>query len=75
MEKQAFEWNPEVEAAFQKLKEAHCTAPILGYPQSVERFVINTDASKAGIGGVLSQVQDGQEQRVIAYYSKRLNKA
>jgi hypothetical protein len=27
-----------------------------------------------GIGGVLSQVQDGQE-RVIAYYSKMLNKA
>jgi hypothetical protein len=33
-----------------------------------------TDASNVGIGGVLSEVQGGQE-RVIAYYSKTLNKA
>jgi hypothetical protein len=30
--------------------------------------------SDVGIGGVLSQVQGGQE-RVIAYYSQTLNKA
>jgi hypothetical protein len=30
--KQAFQWMPEVEAAFQTLKEALCTAPILAYP-------------------------------------------
>jgi hypothetical protein len=28
-EKQAFQWTPEVEAAFQKQKEALCTALIL----------------------------------------------
>jgi hypothetical protein len=33
-----------------------------------------TAASVIGIGGVMSRVQDGQE-RVIAYYSKVLNKA
>jgi hypothetical protein len=32
-EKQAFQWTPEVEAAFQTLKEALCTAPILTYLQ------------------------------------------
>jgi hypothetical protein len=32
-EKQAFQWTPEVEAVFQTLKEALCTAPILAYPQ------------------------------------------
>jgi hypothetical protein len=32
-EKQAFQWTPEVEAAFQTLREALCTAPILAYPQ------------------------------------------
>jgi hypothetical protein len=30
-EKQALQWTPEVEAAFQTLKEALCTAPILAY--------------------------------------------
>jgi hypothetical protein len=35
---------------------------------------VYTDASNNRIGGVLSQIQDKQEQ-VIAYYSKTLNKA
>jgi hypothetical protein len=38
-----------------------------------ERFIVDTDASNVGIGGVLSQIQDGRE-RVIAYYSETLNK-
>jgi hypothetical protein len=73
-EKQAFQWTPEVEAAFRTLKEALCAAPIFAYPQPGERFIVDTDTSNVGIGGVLSQVQDGQE-RVIAYYSKMSNKA
>jgi hypothetical protein len=52
---------------------ALCTAPILAYPQPGERFIVDTDASNVGIGGVLSQVQNGQE-RVIAYYSKTLTR-
>jgi hypothetical protein len=47
--------------------------PILAYPQPGQRFIVDTDASNFEIGGVLSQVQDWQE-RVIAYYSKTLNK-
>jgi hypothetical protein len=56
------------------LKEALCIAPILAYPQPRERFTVDTDVSNAGIGGVFSQVQDRWE-RVIAYYSRTLNKA
>jgi hypothetical protein len=51
-----------------------CAAPILAHPQAEERFIVDTDASHVGIGGVLSHVQDGQE-RVTAYYSKTPNKA
>jgi hypothetical protein len=72
-QKQSFQQTPEVKAAFQMLKGALCAALILVYPQPGERFVVDTDASNVRIGGVLSQVQDGQE-RVIAYYSKTLNK-
>jgi hypothetical protein len=60
-QKQPFQWTSEVEAAFQTLKTAMCTVPILAYPQPGERFIVNTDASNAGIGRVLFQVQDGQE--------------
>jgi hypothetical protein len=51
-----------------------CAAPILAYPKPGERFIVDTDTSNFGTGGVLSQMQDGQE-RIIAYYSKTLNKA
>jgi hypothetical protein len=73
-EKQPFQWTPEVETACQTLKGALCTAPILAYPQPGEKFIVDTDASNIGIGGVLFQVQDGKE-RVIAYYSKTLSRA
>jgi hypothetical protein len=70
-EKRAFQWTPEVETAFQTLKETLCTAPILAYPQPGGKFIVDTDASNVGIGGVLSQVHE----RVISYYSKTFSKA
>jgi hypothetical protein len=73
-ERRPFNWSPEVETAFHYQKDALCTTPVLGYPQSGEKFIIVTDASNVGVGGVLSQVQDGSE-RVIAYFSKTLSKA
>jgi hypothetical protein len=47
---------------------------ICAYLQPGERFVVDTDVSSVGIGGVLPQIQDRQE-RVIAYYRKTLNNA
>jgi hypothetical protein len=40
-EKQAFQWTPEVEAAFQTLKEALCTAHILAYPSLTRMQVMS----------------------------------
>jgi hypothetical protein len=68
-----FWFRQSSETAEQTLKKALGCAPILAYQQPRERFVFDTNASNVGIGRVLSQVQDGQE-RVIAYYSKPLNK-
>jgi hypothetical protein len=62
-----------MEAAFQTLKQAFSSALILPYPQPRERFFIDTYASNVGNGGVISQVQDGQE-RVIDCYVKTLSK-
>jgi hypothetical protein len=52
-------------AAFQTLKGDPCAVPILTYRHPGERFFVDTEASNVGSGGVLFQVQDGQE-RVIA---------
>ncbi|KAL6459687.1 hypothetical protein MHYP_G00314460 [Metynnis hypsauchen] len=69
-----FCWSEEAERAFEELKGRLCNAPILAFPKMSERFIVDTDASDRGLGAVLSQVQDGSEH-VIAYYSRRLDKA
>ncbi|KAI4898887.1 hypothetical protein NFI96_006930, partial [Prochilodus magdalenae] len=69
-----FCWSDEAEQAFQELKRRLCNTPVLAYPNLSVGFIVDTDASDRGLGAVLSQVQDGSE-RVIAYYSRRLDKA
>ena len=69
-----FKWGEEEQRAFETLKDKLVTAPILGYPDMKERFILDTDASKCAIGAVLSQVQNGKEV-VIAYGSRRLTKS
>ncbi|GFQ68914.1 retrovirus-related Pol polyprotein from transposon opus [Trichonephila clavata] len=68
-----FVWTEECEVAFTSLKEALTSAPILSYPDPDKQFILDTDASHANVGAVLSQEIDGQE-RVIAYWSKCLSK-
>jgi hypothetical protein len=70
-EKRPFEWSTQTETAFQAIKGALCVAPVLGYARPGE-ITIDTNASNAVIGGVLSQVQDGSE-RVVTYFSRTLS--
>jgi len=65
-------WDEEQEKAFQRLKEALISAPVLACPDFTRRFVLQTDASSYGLGAVLTQHQEGGE-RVIAYASRTLN--
>lgn len=67
-----FVWDESCQTAYELLKEKLCSAPILAFPRPGLKYILDTDASDIGIGGVLSQVQDGKE-RVIAYASKKLN--
>ena len=68
-----YHWTEIQENAFQTLKKLLCTAPLLSYPVAGEKFVLDSDASGYGIGGVLSQVVNDTE-RVIGYYSRILSK-
>ena len=67
------EWDERTLSAFEQLKHALMSAPVLKYPIKNGLFVLDTDASHDCIGAVLSQVQDGQE-KVIAYGSRALTK-
>ena len=64
-----FSWTEKCAEAFRRLKELLTTALILKVPNMDVDFLVCTDASKEGLGGVL--MQDG---RVIAYISRKLRR-
>jgi hypothetical protein len=68
-----FQWSDEAQNAFDKLKDAMTSAPILAMPTDDDDYTLDTDASDFAIGAVLSQKQNGIE-RVIAYASRSLDR-
>ena len=69
-----FEWTEACSDAFDKLKRALASAPILAYPNFKEESLHFVDASSTGIGFTLAQKQNGKEV-VIAYNGRGLNQA
>ncbi|GFV15266.1 retrovirus-related Pol polyprotein from transposon 17.6 [Trichonephila clavipes] len=69
-----FHWGPEEVEAFNSLKKALTSDPVLGMYDERASTEIHTDASGYGIGAVLVQIQNNVE-KVIAYASRTLTKA
>jgi len=68
----SFEWTSSQEESFQSLKDKLLSAPILNMPDFDKPFLIRTDASYAGIGGVLLQKDDNNVEKPIHYVSRSL---
>ena len=71
-------WGPAQDAAFQKLKDALSSSPVLHFPDFSREFVVHTDASEHGVGAFLAQPSKGstddKELDIVAYYSKHFLK-
>lgn len=64
-------WSEECEQSFEGLKHRLVSAPVLAYADFTRPFILEVDASHAGLGAVLSQEQEGKV-RPIAYASRGL---
>lgn len=67
-----FRWGPDEAQAFERIKEALSTAPILAHPDPRKPYQLYTDASDQAIGAILTQ-QDGNLHRPVAYLSHKLS--
>jgi len=71
---QAWNWGTKEQEAFERLKMAVTTAPILVSPQDLEPFRIEADSSDFISGAVLSQQLPKEEKwHPVAFYSKSLS--
>ena len=65
--------SPEALEAFDHLKAACLQAPILAFPDFDKPFLLETDASRRGLGAVLSQKQADGRYHPITYASHVMN--
>ncbi|KAK3522785.1 hypothetical protein QTP86_034653 [Hemibagrus guttatus] len=69
-------WTSSAEEAFNTLKEAFTTAPLLVHPDPDRPFIVEVDASTTGVGPVLSQQQGTSScLHPCAFFSSKFNPA
>ena len=66
-----WKWEHDQQAAFEDLRLAHKTQPVLSFFDPARETLLKSDASKFALGAVLAQLHDGHE-KVVAYASHAL---
>ena len=66
---------PEAHEAVRMLKEKILTSPLLVFPDFTKPFLLETDASKEGLGAILSHKQDDGRFHPVAFGSHSLTPA
>jgi hypothetical protein len=68
-----FHWPPDADAAFQTMKDAFITAPVLALPDHTRPFRLVVDASDYAIGAILEQPDELNRWHPLTYLSKSLD--
>ena len=68
-------WNSSLVYVFNSLKKLLCSEPVLLAPDFSKEFTLQTDASKNGLGAVLSQLDGNGADHPVAYASRKLRPA
>ncbi|GFW67622.1 retrovirus-related Pol polyprotein from transposon 297 [Trichonephila clavipes] len=66
-------WTTECENAFRELKGKLIDKPVLYAPNFEREFIVQTDASNAGMGAVLTQLTEQGEEHPILYLSNKFS--
>ena len=69
------EWTPRRTKAFEGLKAALCSAPVLAPPDFDKQWIVLTDYSGTTMGAVLAQKDSNGVERPVAYASCTLSEA
>ena len=67
-----YNWTQQQQDAFERLKNYLITPPILAYPDFNKPFILYTDASSFAPEAILSQKDEQNRKRVIAYASRSM---
>ena len=67
-----FLWTNECQTAFETLRQAVISAPVLSYPDYSKPFILYTDASDYGIGAAIHQIGDDGKEHPISYAARTL---
>ena len=70
-----FHWSTECQQAFDTLKQALMTAPVLRRFDRTKEAILETDSSDFVNGGILSQYDDQGLLHPVAFYNKNLSPA
>ncbi|GFX52120.1 retrovirus-related Pol polyprotein from transposon 17.6 [Trichonephila clavipes] len=66
-------WTTECENAFRELKGKLIDKPVLYAPNFEREFIVQTDASNAGMEAVLTQLNEQGEEHPILYLSEKFS--
>ena len=65
-----FDWDKNCQRAFGQLKEQLLSAPVLAFPDFNGDYILYCDASDVGVGAVLTQKDENEEEKVVSFASK-----